>query len=181
MNTRRIKTLVIAMAALALVALPVTGQEPAAFKISKKNKAMEIKVAHARIMFLSGTAVDPGPDLNAGTAGDNDTVGPSFVVKGDIVSVDGAPATGAFVCRGVIFTGQGPGAHGIAQVNVTWDIDGRGLIMGQSVEFRTGQPAGVVLGGTGDFERVTGTYTPSGVPSPLGDGNFTFTFAIRQN
>jgi len=181
MDIRRIKTLAIALAVCALIALPVTGQETTSFKLSKKSKPMEIKVAHARIIFLSGTATDPGPDLNPAATGDNDTVGPFFLVKGDIVSVDGAPATGAFVCRGLIFTAQAPGPHGIAQVNVTWDIDGRGLLMGQSVEFRTGQPAGAVLGGTGEFERASGTYVPSGVPSPLGDGNFTFLFTVRQN
>jgi len=131
--------------------------------------------------FLVGDCNRSGADLNPATTSDNDTVGPEFVVKGDIVSVDGAPATGAFVCRGVIFTAQAPGPHGIAQVNVTWDVDGRGLLMGQSVEFRTGQPSGAVLGGTGEFERASGTYVPSGVPAPLGDGNFTFTFEVRQN
>jgi hypothetical protein len=181
MNIRRTKTLAIALAVCGLVAFPVAGQESSVIKLSKKSKPMEIKVAHARIIFLSGTATDPGSDLNPATAGDNDVVGPFFVVKGDIVSVDGAPATGVFVCRGLIFTGQAPGPHGIAQVNVTWDIDGRGLIMGQSVEFRTGQPSGAVLGGTGEFERASGTYMPSGVPAPLGDGNFTFVFTIRQN
>ena len=181
MNIRKSKTLATALAALVLVALPVTGQETTSFKLSKKSKPMEIKVARARIIFLSGTATDPGPDLNPAATGDNDTVGPFFLVKGDIVSVDGTPATGAFVCRGLIFTAQAPGPHGIAQVNVTWDIDGRGLLMGQSVEFRTGQPAGAVLGGTGEFERASGTYVPSGVPSPLGDGNFTFLFTVRQS
>ncbi|HJZ69421.1 MAG TPA: hypothetical protein VKF81_14960 [Blastocatellia bacterium] len=181
MNISRIKTLAMALTLGALVTSPATGQESNSFRLSKKSKPMEIKVAHARIIFLSATATDPGPDLNPATAGDNDTVGPEFVVKGDIVSVDGAPATGAFVCRGSIFTAQGPGPHGIAQVNVSWDIDGRGLLMGQSVEFRTGQPAGAVLGGTGEFQRAAGTYVPSGVPAPLGDGNFTFTFMIRQD
>src|SRR5262249_17753304 len=102
----------------------------------------------------------------------------------DIVSVDGDPATGAFICRGVVFTSptspQDRGAHGVAQVNVTWDIDGRGILMGQSVEFRPGQPAGAVVGGTGEFERMLGSYTPSGAPAPLGDGAFTFTFNIKS-
>jgi hypothetical protein len=181
MNMSRMKVLATAVTLCALVTLPVTGQESSQFRLSRKSKPMVIKVAHARIIFLSATATDPGADLNPATTSDNDTVGPEFVVKGDIVSVDGAPATGAFVCRGVIFTAQAPGPHGIAQVNVTWDVDGRGLLMGQSVEFRTGQPSGAVLGGTGEFERASGTYVPSGVPAPLGDGNFIFTFEVRQN
>lgn len=149
-----------------------------------KLTRLEIKVANARIIFLSSIADDPGPDLNLLSTTDNDSAGPFFVVKGDIVSVDGAPATGAFICRGVVFTSptspQNQGNHGVAQVNVSWDIDGRGILMGQSLEFRPGQPAGILLGGTGEFDRMLGTYKPSGAPSPLGDGNFTFVFEMKR-
>jgi len=63
-----------------------------------------IEVANARFIPISGTGVDPGPDLDAATTADNDTVGPYFLVKGDIVSVNGQPKQGTFLCRGVVLT-----------------------------------------------------------------------------
>src|SRR5262245_53495618 len=94
MSKLSIRLFAVAVCLSAAAVSPAWDQE----KSEQSARVFEIKVAHARITFLSSTASDIGPDLMSGTA-DDDTAGPFFVVKGDIVSVNGAPATGAFICR----------------------------------------------------------------------------------
>jgi hypothetical protein len=82
-------------------------------------------------------------------------------VKGEIIGVNGEPATGTFVCRVVVFTNKGaPLDEGVAQVSVSWHISsrvaGRGIIFGSSLQFRNDQPSGAVTGGTGSFRGITG-------------------------
>ena len=106
-----------------------------------------------------------------------------FVTIGSIAEVDGRGAPGSFYCRGV-FTG-GPfatlpegtpvGANAFTFVDQRFRIDGRGEIYGSGDE--GGDPL-LVVGGTGDFEEVEGTYVGAGLPIPVSDGILNFTFDL---
>lgn len=85
-----------------------------------------------------------------------------------------------FVCRGVVYSSQGaPLPHGVAQVSTSFDFGDHGILYGAGLEFRTNQPAGAVLGGTGRFAGVFGTYVAEGAPVELGgDGRLNVTFRL---
>jgi hypothetical protein len=115
-----------------------------------------------------------------------------FLVVGDITQVDGESATGKFYCRGV-FTDPAlantlfgtsfppllatPPSGGLTFVEQRFKIDGQGTIIGSGDE---GDPPLAVVGGTGRFTGVHGSYTPSGGPLPVASGTIDFTFGIRR-
>ena len=129
-----------------------------------------------------------GPDIDAIEA--LNCAAPSasyFIVIGNITEVDGEPVTGKYYCRGV-FTDPAavglpplipgtPPSGGLTFVEQRFRIDGRGTIVGSGDE---GDAPLAILGGTGDFIGVHGSYTPSGFPVPLGAGTITFDFRLRR-
>ena len=110
-----------------------------------------------------------------------------FLVIGNITEVDGAPASGKFYCRGVftdtapfslpdLFPGT-PASGGLTSVEQRFRIDGKGTIIGSGDE---GDPPLAVLGGTGHFTGVHGSYSGAGLPIPAGSGTIDFTFRLRR-
>ncbi len=110
-----------------------------------------------------------------------------FLVIGNITDVDGAPASGKFYCRGV-FTDTAPfslpdlvagtpASGGLTSVEQRFRIDGKGTIIGSGDE---GDPPLAVLGGTGHFTGVHGSYSGAGLPIPAGSGTIDFTFNLRR-
>ena len=110
-----------------------------------------------------------------------------FLVIGNITEVDGGSASGKFYCRGV-FTDTAPfslpdlapgtpASEGLTFVEQRFRIDGKGIIIGSGDE---GDPPLAVLGGTGHFTGVHGSYSPDGLPIPAGDGIIDFTFNLRR-
>ncbi len=123
-----------------------------------------IRVINAHITFTGGS-----PNL--------------FVTIGSISRVDGEDASGTFYCRGV-FTGSGfanlregtpVGDTAFTFVDQRFLIAGRGQIYGSGDE--GGDPL-LVVGGTGDFEEVEGTYLGQGLPIPVSDGILNFIFDL---
>jgi hypothetical protein len=153
--------------ALALTLAAAATAAPAA-----RTRTLVVDVANAHFVPLSTAAADPGD----GT----DTVGPFFIVKGDVVGFNGRPARGEFICRGIVFTSKGaPLPFGVAQVSTSFDILGRGVLFGSGLEFRSGQPGSAVVGGTGNYLGARGTYFGAGAPVELGgDGTIRFTFEL---
>ncbi len=110
-----------------------------------------------------------------------------FLVIGNITEVDGTPASGKFYCRGVftdtapsslpdLFPGT-PASGGLTFVEQRFRIDGKGTIIGSGDE---GDPPLAVVGGTGHFTGVHGSYSPAGLPIPAGTGTIDFSFEIRR-
>ncbi len=111
-----------------------------------------------------------------------------FLVIGDITQVDGESATGQFYCRGVFtnptlannlfgtsfppLVGEKLEPEGLTFVEQRFRIDGQGTIIGSGDE---GDPPLAVVGGTGRFTGVHGSYTPSGLPPTI-----DFSFEIRR-
>ncbi len=120
------------------------------------------------------------------TVNDTDDVA-YFIVVGDIVEVDGAAATGVYLCRGVIFpfstlVGGTPDPDADTHVDQRFRIDGVGSIFGAGSEGDgAGEPLGI-LGGTGRFIGAHGTYNQTNAdgPIPLGTGVLEFGFNIRR-
>ena len=112
-----------------------------------------------------------------------------FLTLGIITEVDGIPASGSFYCRGVftdpVSLGLGlpnllPGSPvaGVTFVEQRFRIDGKGTIIGSGDE---GDLSLAVVGGTGRFTGVHGSYSPDlGLPIPLGTGIINFTFQLRR-
>ena len=108
-----------------------------------------------------------------------------FLVIGDITEVNGEEADGTFYCKGV-FTdpvaaglpplNDGPDPDGLTFVDQRFRIVGVGSIIGGGAEF-SAEPL-AITGGTGHFTGVHGTYTGSGLPIPVGDGNLSFEFQV---
>lgn len=147
------------------------------------GRKLEILTKGDHIMFFTDTAMDIGTDLAEGTE-DDDTVGPFFLVKGDIVEVNGEPAEGVYICRGVILTDLGsngpPFPFGATQVSQTFIVNGRGVLYCEGIEFLDpGFPPCRVVGGAGEFANVRGVYLQEGGPFPLFDGNIKFTFFLQ--
>lgn len=108
----------------------------------------------------------------------------NFIVVGDIVSVDGQPATGKYFCKGVAFFRGGVGGPSpLADtfVDQRFRIDGEGSIMGMGAEGDTLGDGLAVVGGTGKWVGASGFYMAvSGGPIPFGTGEITFEFKIRR-
>jgi hypothetical protein len=110
-----------------------------------------------------------------------------FLVIGNITQLDGASATGKFYCRGVVtdpaalslppLVDDTPDSGGLTFVEQRFRIDGQGTIIGSGDE---GDPPLAVVGGTGRFTGVHGSYTPSGGPVGIGTGTIDFNFRIRR-
>ncbi len=107
---------------------------------------------------------------DGGTAGEMDR-GDTFVVVGDILDEPGGNVIGEYVCSGVFVMSD----YGLTLVNQRFDLPG-GVIVGQGAELSE-KPL-VVVGGSGEYAGMTGTYTADGNPIPLGDGKITFTFEL---
>jgi hypothetical protein len=111
-----------------------------------------------------------------------------FITIGNITQVDGMGASGLFYCRGV-FTNPGaldlpplnpvtPAVAGLTFVEQRFRIDGQGTIIGSGDE---GDLPLAVLGGTGRFTGVHGSYTAdAGLPIPVGAGIINYTFSLRR-
>ncbi len=153
-----------AAGAAAVVGLGLPGI--AGVAAAEGERALAIKVEDAQVTLLEAT----NPNY--------------FVVVGNVTTVDGQAASGKFFCRGVLFLTStldagtpdpGAGSH----VDQRFKIDGRGTILGAGAEFDPDEPL-VIVGGTGDFVGVSGTYMGlSGNPIPFDDGKLVFLFRIR--
>jgi hypothetical protein len=106
-----------------------------------------------------------------------------FIVVGDIVAVDGAAATGKYFCRGEIFLGDLPNTpdpDAVSFVDQRFRIDGVGALHGVGAEGDgLGEPL-ALIGGTGRYVGVSGSYTGTGNPTPFADGVLNFTFSIQR-
>lgn len=143
-----------------------------------KTDTVTIEITHVRWIALPsvvypaggyvGGMAPPGPDVDASAADPAagtppDYVGPFYVAKGDVVRVDGIPAHGQYVARGVLFTTKDrPQPHGVAQESLSVDVDSQGILFGQELAGSASSPAGVILGGTGAYVGAAGTYAETG-------------------
>lgn len=102
-----------------------------------------------------------------------------FTIVGDIVGVDGwtQAGRGKFYGKGVVLP-NGPLDGALSLVDHRFKLPGQGTIFGAGSEHDSDGEPFAVLGGTGRFIGVRGTYTFTGLPMPLGDGAMSFTFTI---
>jgi hypothetical protein len=102
-----------------------------------------------------------------------------FAVVGDIVRVHGWVLTGPgkFYAKGVVLPG-GWQEGALAFVEHRFKLPGHGTIFGSGAEIDRDDEPFAVLGGTGCFTEVHGTYTFTGLPVPFGDGTLEFAFEI---
>ena len=102
-----------------------------------------------------------------------------FTIVGDIVGVDGWTRTGRgkFYGKGVVLP-NGPLDGALSLVDHRFKLPGQGTIFGAGSEHDSDGEPFAVLGGTGRFIGVRGTYTFTGLPVPLGDGAMSFTFTV---
>lgn len=102
-----------------------------------------------------------------------------FTIVGDIVGVDGWTHTGRgkFYGKGVVLP-NGPLDGALSLVDHRFKLPGQGTIFGAGSEHDSDGEPFAVLGGTGRFIGVRGTYTYTGLPAPLGDGAMSFSFTI---
>ena len=100
--------------------------------------------------------------------------------------VDGVPATGKYLCKGVAFFNAPPvptAPDAATFVDQRFRIDGVGSILGAGAEGDglLGRDDLAVVGGTGKFVGAAGEYSATaGGPIPFGPGNITFQFNIRR-
>ncbi len=106
-----------------------------------------------------------------------------FIVVGNVVAVDGVAATGKYFCRGEIFLGdlpETPDPDAVSFVDQRFRIDGVGALHGVGAEGDgLGEPL-ALIGGTGRYVGVSGSYTGTGNPTPFDDGVLNFTFRIQR-
>lgn len=159
--------LLAASVVVALLTLTFVGSSSATAKGDGRPMTMTVEDAH--LTFLGGAPNN------------------YFIVIGNITEVDGETVTGKYYCRGV-FTDPGavglpplidgtPLSGGLTFVEQRFRIDGQGTIIGAGDE---GHAPLAILGGTGRFTGVHGSYTPSGFPIPLGAGELAFEFRLRR-
>lgn len=130
-------------------------------------------------------AVAPAPAYSTTLAVTNATLDATgtdpmlFTIVGDIVGVDGwtQAGRGKFYGKGVVLP-NGPEDGALSLVDHRFKLPGQGTIFGAGSEHDSDGEPFAVLGGTGRFIGLRGTYTFTGLPMPLGDGAMSFTFTI---
>ena len=80
--------------------------------------------------------------------------------------------------RVAIVLPNGPEDGALSLVDHRFKLPGQGTIFGAGSEHDSDGEPFAVLGGTGRFIGLRGTYTFTGLPMPLGDGAMSFTFTI---